>query len=769
MDSWSLGDKINQVKNLKMQKVIKLSFLLFFVFSFSLRAEIVLKNNHVKLIFNENTYALKRIEKNNVIYRFKIEESPLWAITLLDASSYPVTVNTLYRYNSFQVNAIKSYKITGYSGEKILELKWEDINVFETGKISVIVTVKLEENTSLSHWRIQVKNKSSQFSIFHLDFPYISINPSYSGGKLDTLVFPSYGGCIFNNPERTAKISIDLNSDINSNASNFKGTYPGNVSMQFSYLYDGRAKRGLYFSSLDKRGFLKRYNIVGKGNFIEYFIRQYPENNNLPAQNYIQPYDVIILPLTGDWIDACKFYRNKFAKYTPWTSQGRIYKRKDERKYGPKIPLILWWEISSSLNEMINIVLDNKNFFGVDLGVHIRNNGWDKFLSTGYLSSHFIDFCKSLASYGVRTIPYTSTRDWRNSIWPDPRAESAVARTINNEPYYNARFNCYIMDPSSSIWKTLYPEKVNYLLKEAGATDVYLDNYPIPKLCYQKTHNHSLGGGTYWLDGYKIMFDRIRKSNPQASMANESRAEMLIPWLDIFPAGYWENPEGVKPFSGKGSYPIPMVACVYHDYVGFFGSASKDWEEYNTYQFAFQQAYAFVNGNKLSIKACEQRIENFSNKKLKDWNYVKTLAKYIVAGADYLYYGSWERPPELKNFPNVIVHFPNSYPEMYRRLNTLSVLAGAFKSPEERLGLVFTNFTNHEVSGSFSINLDFYNMLPGFYRVYELLNSGDIRQIDSFSGNYYEKYLIFPEKSVRFLIITNELIGSESKKGKKRR
>ncbi|MFQ6083704.1 MAG: DUF6259 domain-containing protein [Candidatus Aminicenantia bacterium] len=752
-----------------MRKFLKWRVLLFFMISLSLWAEIILDNNSVKLIFEENNYALVRVETDEAIYYFNPQESPLWAITIFDSTANPVKLSNLSRYNSTQINANKSFEIIHSSNEKILRLKWENIDILGTGKVSVIVTIKLKENTSESYWKIKVKNNSSRYSVFHIDFPYISFATLYSGGKLNTLAFPSYAGCIFYNPEKSAKISANLNNDLNPEASNFKVTYPGNVSMQFSYLYDRGAKKGLYLSPLDKKGFIKRYHIVGKGSYIEYFIRQYPENNHLPNQDYTQPYDFILLPLSGDWIDACKFYRDSFTKNTPWTSQGKIYEREDERKYGPESPLILWWEISSSLDEMINIVLNNKDFFSVDLGVHIRNSGWAKFLSEDYLSSLFIEFCQSLANYGVRTAPYTSTRAWQSEFWPDPRAESAVARTINNEPYYSPKWDHYVMCPFSHIWKTLYPEKVNYLLQHAGATDVYMDNYPLPKLCYQKSHNHSLGGGTYWLDGYKAMSDRIRKSNPQAAMANESRAEMLIPWLDIFPAGYWQNPEGVKPFVEIGSYPIPMVACVYHDYVGFLGSASKDWEEYNTYQFAFQQGYAFVNGNKLNLRACEDKIENFPSKKLRDWNYVKTLTEYIIAAADYLYYGRWERPPQLKNFPNVTVRFPDSYPEMYQTLNTSSVLAGVFKSPEGRLGLVFTNFTDLPASGSFSVNLDYYNMPSEFYRVYELSSSGTVSQTDNFTGSYYEKDLSLPEKSVKFLIITDQLIDSESKKSKKRR
>jgi len=751
-----------------MGRTLKTGILLFFIACFSLRADILLENNNVKFYFDENNFSLKKLKAGDSTYYFIPQESPLWAITIFDTNSDYINLENLTRYYSIQANAEKTYEISEFSGEKSLRLKWKNIDVFGTGKISVTVTIQLKKNGE-SYWKIKVKNNSSRYSIFSLDFPYISFNPHYSGGKLDTFIFPSYAGCMFHNPELSTRISINISQDIGATTNNSKGTYPGNVSMQFCYLYDSKAKKGIYLSTLDKKGFIKRYNVVGKGNRIQYFIRQYPENNHLPNQDYTQSYEIVFIPFTGDWIDACKFYRDNFAKSAPWTSQGKIYERKDERKFGANIPLVIWWEISSNLDEMVDIVLDEKDFFDVDIEVHIRNSGWDKLLVNNYLSSLFIDFCQTLANYGIRTAPYTATRGWEREYWPDPRGESSVARNINNEPYYSPKWDHYIMCPFSNPWKTLYPQKVNYLLKNGGATDVYMDEYPTPKLCYQKNHSHPLGGGTYWLDGYKAMFDKIRKLNPQASMANESRCEMLIPWLDIFPAGYWQNPEGVKPFTEIGSYPIPMVACVYHDYIGFLGSAPKPWEEYNTYQFAFQQAYSFVNGNKLNIRACESKIENFPANKRRDWEYVKTLAKYIVAGSDYLYYGSWERPPELKNFPEVAVHFPEIYPEMYRMIHTTSVLAGAFKSPEGRLGLVFTNFTDQPVSGSFSIDLNFYNMPSDFYRVYELSNSGYIRQIDNFSGNHYEKYLTFKEKSVKFLIITNQQISSENKKGKKRR
>ncbi|MFQ6093589.1 MAG: DUF6259 domain-containing protein, partial [bacterium] len=725
------------------------------------RGDVALDNGFVRLIFDETSFALKTLEEGETVFYFDPDESYLWAVTFLDTLAQPVEVGDLYYRSPETLQGTQSYTQSDSLGGKKLTLRWENIDLAGQGNLAVYITVFLPPASSESSWNILLQLSSTRFSLFSLDFPYLSVLPDYSGGELDALAYPSHAGALFTHPADSAFIHLSLGGDIDPEASGFKQTYPGGVAMQYAHLYDSNAKQGLFFTTYDTAGYLKRGNIKGQGTSIEYFIRQYPENNHFAGQDYGQPYDIMMKPIEGDWIDVAKFYRD-FISDAPWMAQGRLSQRPDHREETAQTDItffLLWWDFGGDPETALSYVQEYQEFFGhsTDIAVHLRNWGWPRLLIEGTIPSGVPEFLQACADSGIRTMPYTSTKDWPDQLLSDPRAHEGVARTINGEPYHSSQFHSYAMDPASEIWSTLYQEKVNEILQVLGATDIYLDNYPIARLCYQEEHGHPLGGGTYWIDGYKNMFTDIRASNSDAAMTNESRCELLLPWLDFFPAIYWETGQGDGPFVPFPAKPIPLVAASYHGYVGFGGSASHSWDEYNPTQFAFQQAYAFVNGNRLTLRAEPQHVSEFSPAKLAGWKYVRQLAQFLSVTMDYVYYGDWERPPAISGFPVVTVQFPETYPELYRRLSTPAVLAGAFTSEDGKLGLPFTNFTDDPASGSFPLQLSDYGLSPGFYRVYEVDSLGAMTLIDSITGGSYQRDLNLEAKSTTFFIISDRV------------
>ena len=731
-----------------------------FLYSSLQAGEIDVDNGVVRLVFDESTFVFKRLESNELTYYFDSNYSPIWAITLLDTSVHPVDTSALHRYGATQLSATHSHDIIDSLGGKLLTLRWKDIDISGSGTLSVLVKIFLPAGSPESYWCMQVQSSLNLYSIWSVDFPYISPLANYSGGKLNTFVYPSHAGAIFNNPVDTCHFLLSLKNDIDPTKLGWEVTYPGGMSMQFVYFYDNAAKSGLFISPLDTLGFIKRYNANGQGNFLEYFLRQYPENNHFVHQSYYQPYEVLVKLIQGDWVDAAKLYKNLMLR-APWMKQGRLRDRPDEREVGSMLDIIFvikTSEMSGDLDTAISILMDYKEFFGASskYGVWLNGWGWPGFLDDGSVSPKVTQFLAALKDSGMRSVPYTSTRDWDATMWPDPRADSAVARNINGEPYYCTTFEAYIMDPASPTWRNLYSIRANDILQVLGATDIYLDNHPVPMLCYQGEHGHPLGGGSYWIEGYKDIFNEIRTANPDAIMTNESRSEILLPWLDFFPAYYWEEGTLTHPFVPMGAHPIPLSACVYHGYVGFTGSTRHPWHMYGENQFAFQQAYSFINGNKLALYAERQYVSEFTQDKLKDWRYVRELVKYLRVATDWLYYGDWESPPTLSNFGTTEVKFPN-YPSIYQTLVISPVLAGAFKSEDGSLGLPFTNFTADTASGKFFIDLNNYEMPPGFYRVYELDTLGNFTKVDSFTGNSYSRDLTLSPMSVKFFIVSSEI------------
>lgn len=719
--------------------------------------DIVLENNFIRLCFDDSTFVLKQIEGDGSTYTFEPNRTPLWAVTLLDTTEEWVEASDLRRFGPTG-SIHQTYELVDSLGGEKLALRWSNINLFDTGTLSVLVDVYLPPGEAESFWSITVYNTSDQFAVFSVDFPFLSVHPGFSSGRLDALAYPSHAGALFSNPAESVNLTLTQSMDVDPEEIGFAQTYPGAVSMQFFHLYDTSNLGGLFCTPLDMAGFMKRYHLKGQGDFIECFIRQYPENNHLPNSHYRQPYDILLRPFVGDWIEGAKFYR-ELVSDAPWMNRRNLRRAEiedDSTTVQPVVLILEWNDFIGNPDLAVDIVTQYREFLGGKLGVglHIRW-WWDAFLYNGTISSDLVQFITTIKNAGIRVASYSSTRDWRENIWPDPRAEKSAARNLNGLPYRDSTFQAYIMDPASDAWRDLFVSKATELVQNFGATDIYMDNHPIPRLCYQSDHGHALGGGTYWMDGYRDICTRLNTQNPEALLANESRCEQLLPWLDFFPATYWATGQWESPFAPRGALPVPLVACTYHDHVHFLGSTPRPWNEHRRYQFTFENGYAFVNGNVLSLRVEQERIADFPVEKQRDWYYIRKLTKYQNSASHFLLRGEWMRPPVLHGFPTVEVEFPSSYPPMYQTLLTSSVLTGAFKSKDGMIGFAFANFTDSTAEGTVSARLSDYGVPVGPYHVYEMGMWGNIFLTDSISGDFFDIDLSLGPRNARFFIITN--------------
>jgi hypothetical protein len=50
-----------------------------------------------------------------------------------------------------------------------------------------------------------------------------------------------------------------------------------------------------------------------------------------------------------------------------------------------------------------------------------------------------------------------------------------------------------------------------------------------PRNCWDPTHNHTSGGGHYWVDGYRKLLEKARQGSKKRMILTESNAE---PFMD---------------------------------------------------------------------------------------------------------------------------------------------------------------------------------------------------------------------------------------------
>jgi hypothetical protein len=124
---------------------------------------------------------------------------------------------------------------------------------------------------------------------------------------------------------------------------------------------------------------------------------------------------------------------------------------------------------------------------------------------------------------GVRVTPYINGRifdmDTESWIANDGQAQKAAAKQTSNimnataedlsyyEESYGSQAKFAVMCPHTNYWQNKIISVVDKIVNTYHTDGVYIDQIASagPRPCYDRTHNHSLGGGDHWVKGYNTM------------------------------------------------------------------------------------------------------------------------------------------------------------------------------------------------------------------------------------------------------------------------
>ncbi len=680
----------------------------------SSRDTITVGNGSFEATFNTDYELVSMTDAGqSVTYDFAPGHSPLWRVLLLDASpGDSVGVEDLTDVFPWTVSAVRDTMRRPTADGQLLTFFWNSAEFAPGETLDIELDVLVPWDASETRWNARVTNRSDSFSIFAMDYPAVGIEPlGGDGGADDLLLVPIGPGSLFENPIESCYLGtggIEREVDANGGGTN---NAPGFWFAQIAYLYDSTSLDGLMFTTEDTSGFYRKSVFMGieTDQFIQHYVRHYPDDNATPAADYVIPYPTIIRSTKGDWMDVAKQYR-EWATTQSWcTEDGGVSDAVAALAGAIKLDVAAC--AGGSVDTAYARVTEQIDYFGEECEflAHLRGWNWGNYLATGSWNSQYGELAERLIGDGIRVAPYTATRAWRPSEWPGPHGEEFVARNLNGREYYSDSFDYYVMCPGAG-WRDYCPDAVGALISGGVASDLYLDEYPAQVKCYSPDHDHPHGGGSYWTEGYRHMFSRIRTENPGAFTMNESRFEMLASVVDAGFCPYWESgpSQNAGPFSVAGSMPVPLAACLYHDHMAQIGGASAYWDTYpSTLTYNFQQAYSFTNGAKLIASIDSVAIARYADvypDRDEAWSFLATMSSYHDMSPEHLGRGEWLRPPDSV-FAEIDVPFAWD-PPLPPSLTFQGVLTGAFRATDGTVALVFTNFTDGALSGTFSFNLD---------------------------------------------------------------
>lgn len=548
------------------------------------------------------------------------------------------------------------------------------------GALAVKVTVDLPQDSGIAAWRISVDNDTDMWGMWDVDFP--SVNGFLTSGAYD-VARPSRPGILIENC-----------------AEKISAVYRGNdLPMQF--LCAMKDKSGVYMASHDPEAWFKTF-FLEPGN--KFAIKTYVENMGVHGSDYKAPFPVMLGVYQGSWIEGCKIYR-QFAVTTPWASKGRL----SQRAGLPKVltDIGLWLEVGASSNwqktekweddSFLKFHIQAKKYFDVPLASHWytwHQIPWDNNYPNFFPANPGVaEISKDVRSQGITVMPYINGRiaDTFNEDFEEyrPHATTDLAGDLYLEYYGAQKGRFAVMCPTAPFYHQKIVNLVEELSNQLGANAAYIDQVTasVPKLCFNKSHGHPLGGGHWWVDGYREMLRKVHASAHEKGrdmfITSETNAEYHISDLDAFLQ---------LPTDGRS---INMLGAVYSGYTIYFGTPAslngntvRGWNMFQGRSFLWGVQNGRMGPDLLSPQHAEKAA------------FLKNIGKYRVAGKKFLTFGE---------FVDVLSHSEtvteNWDAGLSKTTAVLPVIQGSlWKAEDGSLGVFLVNYLAEE--RTIDLNID---------------------------------------------------------------
>ena len=430
----------------------------------------------------------------------------------------------------------------------------------EPGAVDVRATVELEPGMGVSLWTLDVTNRSRVFAVSRTKYPVLKRVTDDGAG--DMMMPSSNLGAYLVRKRDSKKIPEPRMVG-----------YMGYAPMASAF---NLGDAGLYVAAHDGDGHIKYFDVKGEQN-VSFYTPM--ENMGRLGRAAGSPgYPVCIACYKGDWWQAAKLYR-KFALRQPWTAKGPICRRADYPKAMSETPL--WINIhGSSAAAKDTLAAAKKAFPDLTTGLHWHcwnlpghDVNYPEYFPTVPGVSNAVAACRAM---GQVPMIYTNGRLWDAGTmgwrFAQPYATVQDDGTPYIERYANRRAQG-IMCPYTREWQDVMNELTQRITgPEVGAPGLFMDQIgaAVPRLCFNPMHGHTLGGGTYWFEGYRSMLARAHATAfaNGAFLTTEGSAE---PWMD--------NVDGYLVVTMRRPDDVPFYPAVYSGYTTYFCSPQHELDD----------------------------------------------------------------------------------------------------------------------------------------------------------------------------------------------
>lgn len=566
--------------------------------------------------------------------------------------------------------------------------------------------------------------------INYLIYPYLNRIGNLEKGE-DSLLIPYHFGHLI--PDISKKEKYGYFPDFS------KSLYPS-MKMPLQMIAYFKKGSALYIATYDSYPLMKNF-ICEPNNGLNISIKHYPIENGEKKKYWKLEYPIVIgvLP-NADWWEIAQIYK-RWAINQKWSTPNKekkyLSKKFAETHINYYLDVNEWYDRSKEkeLFEQIKKVFEI--FKNINAFVHLynwHNNIFDKDIPQYFPPKNFMtnsEIWKYFRENNLYIMPYIHGIGWdiETASW---QKEEAFKFSIKDEngnvvttkypwkKYKNGEIiekgisQIAYMCPFTDFWQSKLYEITLKLHKEFNCLGVYFDVVGAEaKICYDKTHGHTPGNGSYIFEGYRKLIERIKKDlGKEFFITTESFSE---PYLNIFDGFLMD----MRHFCIDEN-TVPLVPAIYSGYwIGFNHSYSRsDWyaiKEEVTRSFHYGINFGGITLDSWSKLKGDLDL-TYSNEVI---DYMKRLINVREKYKEFFLYGEYLKPLKIKFLEG------NEFFEYQRRdgkkRKCLSLWQSLWKRNNKILA-VFTNISDKVIKFEFYFEKNFY--FPDVKNFKVILNLG---------------------------------------------
>lgn len=621
-----------------------------------------------------------------------------------------------------------------HENEAVLELIWSDFGNPQAPALRVTATIALDAADAMSDWHIVLDSLGS-LAVEQVRFPRVE---HIAALPAEELVVPRWMGTLARDPATVLR-------DDEGERGRIEYAYPGTLSLQLIALYT-RGGPGFYASADDTLAYRKSFAVWADANGDRGYELVHTVDDPDSTREFWSPaYAARLGTFNGDWITAAERYRTWGTKQV-WARDSRL-----RRGIVPDwlLDTGMWvWNRGRSANVLAPAhALQDALGLPVSVFWHWWHHGpydtsFPDYLPPREGAAPFRDAVADANAAGIHAIAYMNQRLWCTGqpSWNDASAAAAVKERdggVRTEVYniFDPQ-PCATMDVTTDYWRAKYAGIADTVLDDYGIDGIYMDQAVQSLVCWDPTHGHPVGGGNYWIGGFRTLATRIRDAADQAVLlAGEGAGELWLPELDLMLTLQVSQERYTDPASGWE--PIPLFQAVYHAYGVTYGSYSslvmppydELWPAETApanaltlldprfrHQFFLEQARSFVWG-------LQPTIANFSAAQLDDrpdeTQYMMRLAKLRMRVPEYLLYGTFVRQPQLDveetrvALSRVSIYAARDGGPTVSEATFPAAIAGAWRAEDGSIGIAVASIVDEPRTVTFELDPRDYGLTGG--------------------------------------------------------